>query len=226
MLDLEKRWQDWREALQAWETQLSHELAEQRERFHYHLIHRRVRFEREIRRLHRAQRIAWWRYLRHARLSVLLTAPVIYGLFPFLLLLDIAVTLYQAICFPVYKIKKARRRDFFSHDRGHLAYLNVLEKLNCLYCGYANGVARYVREVASRTEQYWCPIKHTQQLEGVTDRYWNFLDYGDASRWPQELEDLRRSLREDSVPEVAPFKRESDPARQSSSAVDDPSVQD
>jgi len=32
-------------------------------------------------------------------------------------------------------------------DRHHLAYLNVIEKLNCEYCGYANGVFAYVREI-------------------------------------------------------------------------------
>jgi hypothetical protein len=32
---------------------------------------------------------------------------------------------------------------------------------------YANGVFAYVREVGSRTEQYWCPIKHARRVLGV-----------------------------------------------------------
>jgi hypothetical protein len=44
-----------------------------------------------------------------------------------------------------------------SFDRRKLAYLNAIEKLNC---DYANGILTYAREIASRTEQFWCPIKH------------------------------------------------------------------
>ena len=66
----------------------------------------------------------------------------------------------QAICFRSYRIPRVRRMDYIRLDRSQLAYLNWVETLNCLYCGYANGVAAYVREIAGRTEQYWCPIKH------------------------------------------------------------------
>lgn len=226
MLDLDRRWQAWRESLQAWEDALSAELAQQRRRFRYTLIRHRVRFEREVRKLHRERRIAWWNYVRRVRPAVLLTTPIIYGLLPFFLLIDLAVTLYQAICFPIYGIQKAKRGDFIANDRGHLAYLNFIERINCLYCGYANGVARYVREVASRTEQYWCPIKHTRQLEGVTDRYWNFFDYGDAQRWPQDLEDLRRALQDGAAPDAVHFTAESDAVPQSSSAAGDAAAKD
>jgi hypothetical protein len=40
-------------------------------------------------------------------------------------------------------------------DRTHLAYLNLVEKINCAYCSYGNGLAAYLREIAARTEQYW-----------------------------------------------------------------------
>jgi hypothetical protein len=53
-------------------------------------------------------------------------------------------------------------------DRYHLAYLNVLEKLNC---AYANGLIAYVREIAGRTEQYWCPIKHARRVIGAHSHY-------------------------------------------------------
>ena len=48
-------------------------------------------------------------------------------------------------------------------DRHTLQYLNAIEKANCTFCTYANGVIAYVREVAARTEQFWCPIKHAQR---------------------------------------------------------------
>ena len=62
-------------------------------------------------------------------------------------------------------LKKFPRSDFIAIDRHQLAYLNVIEKVNCAYCGYANGVAAYFREVAARTEEYWCPIKARQKGE-------------------------------------------------------------
>lgn len=45
-------------------------------------------------------------------------------------------------------------------DRNKLAYLNGLEKVGCMYCGYANGVFLYLKEVAGRTEKYWCGVMH------------------------------------------------------------------
>ena len=66
------------------------------------------------------------------------------------------------MCFPIYGIERVQRRRYFAIDRHTLAYLNAIEKANCLYCSHANGVIAYVREVAARTEQYWCPIKHCQ----------------------------------------------------------------
>ena len=60
----------------------------------------------------------------------MLTAPVIYaGILPFLLL-DLFVSVYQAVCFPIYGIAKIKRADYLVFDRHHLAYLNALEKLN------------------------------------------------------------------------------------------------
>lgn len=109
------------------------------------------------------------------------TAPVIYSLIFPLLLLDLFVTIYQAICFPVYGIAKVRRHDYLIFDRYHLGYLNALEKLNCAYCSYANGLIAYVREIAGRTEQYWCPIKHARRVVGAHQYYAQFHDFGDAT---------------------------------------------
>jgi hypothetical protein len=116
----------------------------------------------------------------NARPLTVLTAPVIYALIVPLLLLDLFVTAYQAACFPAYGIPKVRRSDYLVFDRHHLRYLNAIEKLNCAYCSYANGLIAYVREIAGRTEQYWCPIKHARRVIGAHPRYAMFEDYGDA----------------------------------------------
>jgi hypothetical protein len=72
--------------------------------------------------------------------------------------------------------------------------LNALEKVNCLYCGYANGVIAYTREIAPRTEQYWCPIRHARWVRGTHRRYETFMPYGDAASYRTGLDDLRRRI--------------------------------
>jgi len=147
----------------------------------------RVVFAADVRTRHRAARQKLGDYLTGIRPAVVLTAPVIYSLILPLALVDLWVTLYQRICFPVYGIPLVRRRDHIVIDRHRLGYLNALEKFNCAYCGYAGGVISYAREVASRTEAYWCPIKHARRWPGAHARYGEFMDYGDEAdfvdRW-------------------------------------------
>ncbi len=156
---------------------------------------KRLELAGELRRRQRRYKIGVWRFLVEARPLVMLTAPVIYlGWIPFLLM-DFFVTVYQAICFPVYGIPKVRRADYLVFDRELLPYLNLIEKFNCFYCSYGNGVAAYTREVAARTEQYWCPIKHARRIHAAHDYYPKFFDHGDAEAYSRELENLRRDFR-------------------------------
>lgn len=127
-------------------------------------------------------------------LPFILTAPVIYSLIIPALLMDAFVQLYQAICFPVYGIPKVRREDYIKHDRHRLSYLNSLKKVNCAYCAYFNGVIAYVREVAGRTEQYWCPIKHASAPRDRHQRYQRFAAYGDARSLEESWEKNRQEL--------------------------------
>jgi len=154
----------------------------------------------ELARQQRRYKIGLLRYLVRSRALVILTAPVIYaGWVPFALM-DLFVTLYQWICFPVYRIPRVRRSDYVVLDRADLPYLNLIEKFNCFYCSYGNGVAAYAREVAARTEQYWCPIKHARRIRAAHDRYPKFFDHGDAEAYRQGLNRLRRQygdVRED-----------------------------
>lgn len=79
-------------------------------------------------------------------------------------------------------------------DRHYLSYLNIIERFNCIYCGYFNGVVAYTQEIAARTEQYWCPVKHARKLRVLHNRYRKFLDYGDAARYHEHFEDVRRDF--------------------------------
>ena len=126
---------------------------------------------------------------------VALTSPLIYSLIIPFALADLWVSLYQAICLPVYRIGQVRRRAYFKLDRSRLPYLNTIEKLNCLYCSYVNGVIAFVREVAARTEQYWCPIKHDEAPADPHELYEGFSRYGDATDFAVRREELRAELR-------------------------------
>ena len=156
---------------------------------------RRVVDNAALRIYHRAFRLSLPRYLLSGDILTLVTAPVVYGLAVPFALLDLSVLLYQAVCFRAWGLAPVRRRAYFSIDRHKLSYLNALEGLNCLYCSYANGVIGYVREVAARTEQYWCPIRHRRRIRHPHERYAGFAAYGDAAGFRTRQASLRAALR-------------------------------
>jgi hypothetical protein len=169
-------------------------IARRRAELRVGLEHGRVVFEAELLRRHRELKTALSSYVWNANPLVMITAPVIYAMIVPLVALDLFVSVYQAVCFPVYGIPKVKRADYFVFDRHHLAYLNALEKLNCAYCSYANCLIAYVREIAARTEQYWCPIKHARRVIGSHERYMKFDDYGDADGYQARAAQLRDAL--------------------------------
>jgi hypothetical protein len=173
------------------QDQLEAEFDRRRDAFLYRLENGRVIFDAEARRRQRAFRVRLSDFLRGTRPMVVLTAPVIYSLIIPFVMLDLLVTLYQRLCFPAYRIALVRRADFIRIDRHHLQYLNALQKLNCVYCGYCNGVIAYVQEVAGRTEAYWCPIKHAARVGTAHAYYAQFVDYGDAEGFQAGLMDNR-----------------------------------
>ena len=98
------------------------------------------------------------------------------------------MTFYQLVCFPLFGIEKVRFRDFFLVDRQKLDYLSTVEKLNCAYCSYANGVFMYMSEIAHRTEYYWCGIKHRDQPNNPAFGYQEkFAKYGSESEYQAVL---------------------------------------
>ena len=185
------------ERIKALEEELESEFEKKREEFHLIIEEKRVRFAREVVEQQRRLKTGALRYIADAQPLAILSAPIIYaGFIPFLLL-DFFVTTYQAVCFPIYGIPKVRRRDYLVFDREDLPYLNVIEKFNCFYCSYANGLIAYVREIAARTEQYWCPIKHARRVIGAHARYATFDDYGDGEGYQGRLVERRKSLATD-----------------------------
>lgn len=75
-------------------------------------------FSLETLREHRLLKTSLWSHIP-AHILVILSVPLIYACVVPFMLLDLAVAIYQAICFPVYGIPKVRRRDYLIFDRGH-----------------------------------------------------------------------------------------------------------
>lgn len=183
------------EKIKALEVELEDEVQKRREEF-FCDMGKKIAFKEQILAEHRKNIQNVFVYLAKTPILNLVTAPVIYSVIIPALLLDSFVYIYQAVCFPVYKIQKVRRSDYIIIDRHNLKYLNAIEKLNCLYCSYFNGLMGYVSEVAARTEQYWCPIKHAQNMKHMHSKYQNFFDYGDSEGFRQELGKLRKELKD------------------------------
>jgi hypothetical protein len=184
-------------ALLAQIRQLEMELREEIQKIRidtYEIRDNVIRFKSEIASRHRGQMTGLLKYLREARLKHVLTAPIIWLCLMPTIFMDIIVSLYQTVCFPIYGIPKVKRADYVVIDHHYLQYLNIIEKLNCVYCGYFNGVIAYVREIGARTEQYWCPIKHAQQLKDPHPRYVKFFEYGDSDQFIKEADKLREDF--------------------------------
>ena len=179
------------EKLRAVEAEIEVELSKRREALRYHIENRKFVFAEEVLKVQRVIKTKLSAYIRNANPLIVLTAPVIYSLIIPFVLMDLFVMAYQAICFPVYKIPKVRRRDYLVFDRHHLAYLNIVEKINCAYCSYGNGVIAFAREVAGRTEVYWCPIKHARRVLGPHPHYQGFADFGDAEAFRAKIDAMQ-----------------------------------
>jgi hypothetical protein len=118
-----------------------------------------------------------------------LSAPFIYSMIVPVFILDVWAEIYHRICFPLYGMELVERGKYIKIDRQRLKYLNGLEKLDCMYCGYANGVIHYVSVIVGETERYWCGIEHNQE-EGFKNpkHHKDFLPYGDRAAFKDFLQ--------------------------------------
>jgi hypothetical protein len=115
------------------------------------------------------------RFLRHFP-----TLPFIYlAVFP-VLLLDLWVEIYHRVSFPFYKIPYVSRKKYIKTDRHKLSYLSWTQKINCFYCGYANGVVKYWTVIFAETEKYWCAIQHGKDENfDPPEHHQEFIPYND-----------------------------------------------
>ncbi len=173
------------------EKEVVAELGRSANNFRFERIRGKVRFDPETVQRHKAMAVGLFRYVLGSSFSMGLTSPFIYIMFVPAVLLDIFASLYQFVCFPVYGIPKVVRGDYIILDHHRLNYLNSLEKVNCVYCSYFNGLMGYLQEMAGRTEKYWCPIRHAVQGKSRHSQVHTFLDYGDAEGYRQRLAEIR-----------------------------------
>jgi len=185
--------------------ELDREIEARRKVLGWHLKRGIVEFEHGVTIEHRRLRVGLATFLARSPIASILTAPVIYSVFIPLFFLDAWASAYQAICFRAYRIPRVNRSQYIiATDRQHLSYLNMIEAFNCVYCGYGNGVLAYVGEIASRTEQYWCPIKHALKVVDPHRRYYEFLEYGDADGYRTRLNQFREQLRAETPAPASP----------------------
>jgi len=143
---------------------------------------------------HEVGLIALW---HRSRPINLITGPIIYSMVVPLLFLDICVSVYQACCFPVYRVAQVSRRDFIIFDRQQLKYLDWVSKFHCTYCAYAVGVIAFVAAVIGRTEAYFCPIKHLNRVNPPQTPAFLEFEEPDDFDFPARLDEIRQGLAEE-----------------------------
>jgi len=182
--------------IKALEIELIEELQKQEKEFSYEIQKSRVFFEKNVIIRHKEYAKRLFNYITDAPLKHILSAPLIWGCIIPSLLMDATISLYQAICFPIYGIPKVKRQDYIVFDRQYLRYLNLVEKINCAYCSYVNGLFAYLQEIGARTEQFWCPIKHAKRIKTLHSRYQKFISYGDAETYRAHVDSVRHDFKD------------------------------
>lgn len=125
------------------------------------------------------------RFLRHVA-----TAPVIYSVIVPVVIADVWIEVYHRMAFPFYGIPYVQRRNYIKIDRQKLSYLDGLQKINCMYCGYVNGVFQYWVKIAGETEKYWCGIRHRKRKGFVEPpHHKEFVEYGDEKAYRKKYLD-------------------------------------
>ena len=180
------------EEIENMKLKLSEEIAEQESHISYEIHNGYVKFENEVllkQKKNMKNLLAW---LREVPFLHFLAAPIIYGMVIPAVFLDIILFIYQQVVFRIFKFKFLKRSEYIIFDHQYLGYLNPIEKVNCLYCSYFNGLMQYASAVAGRTELYFCPIKHAKKVIHEHDYYDSFLSYGDADDYQEKLKELRK----------------------------------
>ena len=176
-------------------AKLVEEVAAHEKHISYEINNGYVQFEKNVLDKQRENMKNLLAYFRDIPLLHLLSSPVIYAMVIPAVIFDVILFMYQQIIFRIYKFKFVKRSDYILFDRQYLGYLNPIEKLNCMYCSYFNGLMHYAAAIASRTELYFCPIKHAKKVMYEHAYYQVFLTYGDEETFQEKLKALREAYK-------------------------------
>lgn len=172
------------EKMKLLQDELAKEYARLAEKYQYSYQKQKIIFLDQIRKKHLIFQTNIFRYIFSASIRNILSAPFIYAMIIPAVVLDVFLFIFQKTAFRLYRISEVKRSDYIVYDRQFLSYLNTLEKINCLYCTYVNGLFSYAVEIGGRTERYWCPIKAARSPKFIPHSlYSEFADYGDASTY-------------------------------------------
>jgi len=180
------------EEIEAMKVKLGEEIAQQEKDISYEIQNGYVRFEKEVLDKQKKNMKNLFDWFRDIPLLHLLASPLVYAMIIPAILFDIILFVYQQVIFRIFKFKFIKRSDYIIFDRQYLGYLNSIEKLNCMYCSYFNGLMQYASAIASRTELYFCPIKHAKKVAYQHEYYDEFFSYGDEDKYQKKLEALRK----------------------------------
>ena len=121
-------------------------------------------------------------YIKHPnKIFISIFLPLLRILFIPLLISDILIEIYHHVFFPLYQVPCIPRKNYIQvMDRARLTYLNIPQKLYCMYCGYANGLVHYRVEIGWATEHYRCGIQHWERKNFVPEEHQkNFSKFWD-----------------------------------------------
>ncbi len=177
------------EKIESLNESLKKEYARLSEQYGFSFAKRKVVFLENFKLRNRTFRIPAWRYAVPQNVRHFLSLPFIYVMIFPVLILDFFLTIYNLVALPLYRIPRVKRKDHIIFDRKFLDYLNIIQKVNCIYCSYVNGLFAYASEIAARTERYWCPIKAAQKPVQCHRWYKDFADYGNPEEWKEKFND-------------------------------------
>ena len=128
--------------------------------------------------------------IRFKALRHFVSGPFIVGMAIPIALLDLCIEIYHHVAFPLYGIPINDRSKYIRVDRQKLSYLSNIDKVWCMYCGYANGFLPYAVKIAGDTEAYWCGIKHKEGGNFIPQPHQkDFLPYGDEKAYKDFVEE-------------------------------------
>lgn len=128
------------------------------------------------------------------QIRYLISTPFIYGMLIPMIIFHILIELYHRIVFSLYDIEYVDYKQHFIFKRYKLNKLTLLQKINCIYCEYGNGLASYIKSIIGKTEVYWCPIKNGRNKNFTHEYYNKFIDVDNVENFEFHRENMRNEV--------------------------------